>query len=142
MKRVQLTEALYQGLETELGGTRVYETALRCVQNDELKEEWEKYPEQTKTHVEIMGGLFEAFHLDPEAMTPGPAVVLRAFASRPPTSRSKSRRTNTSTAPRAGAASSGSPRSVCRPSSRARRGKGVKTAIGAARAKQSRKDML
>jgi ferritin-like metal-binding protein YciE len=75
MEREQLTELLYQGLETELGGTQVYETALRCVQNDELKEEWEKYLEQTKAHVEIMRGLLEAFDLDPEAMTPGRAVV-------------------------------------------------------------------
>jgi hypothetical protein len=29
MKREHLTELLYQGLETEMGGTRVYETALR-----------------------------------------------------------------------------------------------------------------
>jgi ferritin-like metal-binding protein YciE len=75
MKREQLTELFYQGLETELGGTQVYETALRCVQNDELKEEWEKYLEQTKTHVEIMRRLFEAFDLDPETMPPGRAVV-------------------------------------------------------------------
>ena len=75
MKREQLTELLYQGLETELGGTQVYETALRCVQNEELREEWEKYLEQTKTHVEVMRGLFETFGIDPEAMTPGRAVV-------------------------------------------------------------------
>lgn len=75
MKREQLTELLYQGLETELGGTQVYETALRCVQNEELREEWETYLEQTKTHVEVMRGLFETFGIDPEAMTPGRAVV-------------------------------------------------------------------
>ena len=46
MKREQLTELLYQGLETEMGGTKVYETALRCAQNEELKEE----PE-TKDHL-------------------------------------------------------------------------------------------
>ena len=75
MKREQLIELLYQALETEVGGTQVYETALRCVQNDELQEEWEKYLEQTKTHVQIMRGLFEAFGLDPETITPGRAVV-------------------------------------------------------------------
>jgi hypothetical protein len=75
MKREQLTELLYQALETELGGTQVYKTALRCVRNDELQEEWEKYLEQTKTHVQIMGRLFETFGLDPEAMPPGRAVV-------------------------------------------------------------------
>ena len=72
MKREQLTELLYQALETEQGGTQVYETALRCVQNDKLQEEWEKYLEQTRTHVQIMLGLFEAFGLDPETITPGP----------------------------------------------------------------------
>ena len=82
MKRDQLTELLYQGLETELGGTQVYETALRCVQNDELKEEWEKYLEQTKTHVEIVRGLFETFGLDPETMTPGRVVVRHIGESR------------------------------------------------------------
>src|SRR6266852_6413272 len=75
MKREQLTELLYQALETELGGTQVYKTALRCVRNDELQEEWEKYLEQTKTHVESMGRLFETFGLDPEARPPGRAVV-------------------------------------------------------------------
>ena len=36
----------FRGLETEMGGTKVYETALRCAQNEELKEE----PE-TKDHL-------------------------------------------------------------------------------------------
>jgi hypothetical protein len=75
MKREQLTELLYQGLETEMGGVMVYETALRCVQNDDLKEEWEEYLEQTKNHVQVMLRVFSAFELDPEAMSPGRAVV-------------------------------------------------------------------
>ena len=75
MKREHLTELLYQGLETEMGGTRVYETALRCVQNEELKEEWEEYLEQTKTHVQVMLGVFNAFGLDSEAETPGRLVL-------------------------------------------------------------------
>jgi ferritin-like metal-binding protein YciE len=75
MKREQLTELLYQGLETEMGGVLVYETALRCAQNDDLKEEWEKYLDQTKNHVEVMHRVLSAFELDPEEMTPGRAVV-------------------------------------------------------------------
>jgi ferritin-like metal-binding protein YciE len=75
MKREQLTELLYQGLETEMGGTKVYETALRCAQNEELKEEWEEYLEQTQNHVQVMLGVLNAFGLDPEAQTPGRAVV-------------------------------------------------------------------
>ena len=75
MKREQLTELLYQGLETEMGGVLVYETALRCAQNDDLKEEWEKYLDQTKNHVEVMHRVLSTFELDPEEMTPGRAVV-------------------------------------------------------------------
>lgn len=71
----QVAELLYQALETEKGGVLVYETALRCVVNDELKEEWEKYLEQTQTHVQIVEGLFEQFGLDPETETPGRLVV-------------------------------------------------------------------
>ena len=75
MKREQLTELLYQGLETEMGGVLIYETALRCAQNDELKEEWEKYLDQTKNHVEVMLRTLSAFELEPDEMTPGRAVV-------------------------------------------------------------------
>ena len=71
----QLHELLFQALETELGGVEVYESALRCVKNDDLREEWEKYHEQTTHHVEIVKGLFEAFGLDPKAETPGRSVV-------------------------------------------------------------------
>ena len=71
----QIGELLYQALETEKGGVLVYETALRCVVNDELKEEWEKYLEQTQTHVQIVEGLFEQFGLDPDTETPGRLVV-------------------------------------------------------------------
>ena len=34
----QFAELLLQMLETEQGGVKVYETALRCVVNDDLKE--------------------------------------------------------------------------------------------------------
>ena len=66
MKQEQLTELLYQALETEKGGVKVYETALRCAQNDDLKEEWEKYLEQTQNHEQIVLEVFEALGLDPE----------------------------------------------------------------------------
>lgn len=75
MKEQQLNELLYQALETELGGVEVYTTALRCAQNDELKEEWEEYLEQTRNHVQIVKGVFEELGLDPETETPGREVV-------------------------------------------------------------------
>lgn len=75
MNNDQLHELLYQALETELGGVQVYKTAIRCAKNDDLREEWEKYHEQTTHHVEIVEGIMRAFGLDPSAKTPGRTVV-------------------------------------------------------------------
>ncbi len=75
MNDKQLDELLYQSLETELGGVQVYETALRCVQNDQLRKEWEEYHEQTQHHVEVVEGVIRAFGLDPTKESPGRAVV-------------------------------------------------------------------
>jgi len=71
----QVKELLYQMLETEMGGVKVYTNALQCVVNDDLKEEWEKYLAQTNRHVEVMRELFKKLGLDPEAQTPGRQVV-------------------------------------------------------------------
>src|SRR5438477_3392799 len=75
MKEEQLNELLYQALETELGGVQIYEAAVRCAINDDLKEEWEKYLEQTRNHVQIMQEVLTQFDLDPETDTPGRKVV-------------------------------------------------------------------
>lgn len=70
----QRNELLQQMLETELGGVKVYETALTCVLNDDLKQEWEKYLEQTMRHVEIVEALMKALKVVPQE-TPGRLVV-------------------------------------------------------------------
>jgi len=75
MKDEQVRELLYQGLETEIGGVQVYTTALRCVENDDLKEEWEEYLEQTKNHVTIMEDVLTKLEMDPNDETPGRKVV-------------------------------------------------------------------
>lgn len=75
MKQEQVNELLLQALETELGGVQVYTTAIQCAVNEDLKEEWEKYLEETQNHVEIVEGVIEAMGLDPEAETPGRKVV-------------------------------------------------------------------
>lgn len=75
MKQEQVNELLLQALETELGGVQVYTTAIQCAVNEELKEEWEKYLEETQNHVEIVQETIEAMGLDPEAETPGRKVV-------------------------------------------------------------------
>ena len=68
-------ELLYQVLETELGGVQVYTTAHKCVDKDDLKEEWTEYLEQTERHVEVMRELFSNLGLDPDTKTPGRQVV-------------------------------------------------------------------
>lgn len=75
MKEKQLNELLYQALETELGGVQIYTTALRCAQNEELKEEWEEYLEQTENHVKIVQDTITKIGLDPATETPGRKVV-------------------------------------------------------------------
>ena len=75
MNDAQLSELLFQALETEMGGVEVYTTAIKCAQNDDLREEWQKYLMQTTHHVEIVKGLFTTFELDPAHMTPGREVV-------------------------------------------------------------------
>jgi hypothetical protein len=75
MKIEQLNQLLYEALETEMGGVQVYETAIRCAVNEELKEEWEEYLQQTQKHVEIVRDLCQKFGLDPQAETPGRKVV-------------------------------------------------------------------
>ena len=75
MKEEQVHALLYEALETELGGVSVYDTALRCARNDDLRKEWEKYRDETTHHGEIVRGVVEAFGLDPLAETPGRLVV-------------------------------------------------------------------
>jgi hypothetical protein len=75
MNNEHVTTLLYEALETELGGVEVYKTALRCALNEQLKEEWLEYLEQTRNHVRIVEKLLSEMGLDPQAETPGRKVV-------------------------------------------------------------------
>ena len=75
MKQEQVKELLLQSLEHERGGVKVYETALQCVVNDELKEDFEKYLEQTRNHERILLDVFAKLGLDAEEASPGRTVV-------------------------------------------------------------------
>ena len=70
-----MEELLYQALETERGGIKIYETAVRCAKNDDLKKEWGEYLEQTRNHEVVMLRVLDAFGLDPDTMTPGREIV-------------------------------------------------------------------
>lgn len=71
----QIHELLYQALETELGGTKVYRTAIECAQNDDFRKELEHYLEQTENHARILRRVFEQLGLDADKQTPGRKVV-------------------------------------------------------------------
>lgn len=75
MKEEHVNELLFQALETEQGGVQVYQKALQCVVNDELKKEWQEYLEQTQRHEQILLGVFEKLGLSPTEETPGRQVV-------------------------------------------------------------------
>jgi rubrerythrin len=75
MNKDQMRELLLQALETESGGVQIYETALSCVVNDDLREEWSEYLDQTRQHEEIVRELIEALGFDAEEETPGRLVV-------------------------------------------------------------------
>jgi hypothetical protein len=75
MEQKMVKELLLQSLEHEMGGTKVYETALKCVVNEDLKEEWEKYLEETEKHVQVLHDLCLQMNLDPEEQTPGRKIT-------------------------------------------------------------------
>lgn len=75
MKTKQLEELILQSLEHEMGGVKVYETALACAVNADLKKEWQKYLDQTRSHVSILQDVCRTMNLDPDQDSPGRRVV-------------------------------------------------------------------
>lgn len=56
-------------------GIKIYETAVRCAQNDDLKKERGKYLDETRNHEVVMLRVLDAFGLDAETETPGRQIV-------------------------------------------------------------------
>jgi hypothetical protein len=75
MDTTQLKELLLQAFEHEKGGVLVYETALECTINPDLQEEWSKYLEQTRNHVQVLAEVLSALGIDLYEETPGRQVV-------------------------------------------------------------------
>ena len=63
MNNKQLAELLLQSLEHEVGGVRIYEKAVTCAVNDDLRKEWQKYLEQTRHHVDVLKRVCKALKL-------------------------------------------------------------------------------
>jgi rubrerythrin len=81
MEMKMVKELLLQSLEHEKSGIKVYQTALRCVVNEDLKEEWDEYLEQTEKHVQVLQDACLQLELDPEEQTPGRKITRDMGAS-------------------------------------------------------------
>ena len=75
MDQKKVKELLLQSLEHEMGGVKVYEAALKCAKNEELREEWERYLAETQTHVQILQDVLAAMQLNPTEQSPGRQIV-------------------------------------------------------------------
>jgi ferritin-like metal-binding protein YciE len=75
MNRGNFHELLYQALETEMGGQAVYRAAIENTATAELKEEWQKYLEETENHERVLRGVFDKLGLDPNADSPGRRIL-------------------------------------------------------------------
>jgi len=75
MKEQQLNELLLQSLEHERGGVRVYKTALQCVVNDDLREEWTGYLEETRNHERVLAEVCGKLGLNADQESPGRSIV-------------------------------------------------------------------
>lgn len=65
-----LETLLYQCYETELGGEKIYQTALRCAIHEDFKAELTKYASETAEHVKMVRQMLEDFGLAPDADVP------------------------------------------------------------------------
>ena len=75
LEQEMVKELLLQALEHERGGVKIYQTALKCVVNEDLKEEWEKYLEETEHHVEVLQNACSQLQFDMEEETPGRKIT-------------------------------------------------------------------
>jgi hypothetical protein len=75
MEAYPLRELLLQSLEHERGGLKIYQAALQCALNEVLKEEWEEYLEQTQNHVRVLTEVCTTLQLDPQEQPPGSNIL-------------------------------------------------------------------
>jgi len=81
MDTQRLEELLLNSLEHELGGVKIYEKALECARRDDLREQLEKYLEQTRTHVASLEAACAALGVDARRESAGRQVVRHVGAA-------------------------------------------------------------
>jgi ferritin-like metal-binding protein YciE len=75
MNTQHLKEMLLEALEHEQCGIDVYQAALQCVRNDDLKQEFRKYLKQTQTHVQVLTDICIRMDVAPDTKTQGREIV-------------------------------------------------------------------
>lgn len=75
MENARVEELLLQALEHERGGVMLYEAAIACADNDDLRHEWRKYLAETQRHVQSLEQVMHAMGVDPQRPSPGRSVV-------------------------------------------------------------------
>lgn len=75
MDKRQFDNLILQALEHEQGGIKVYQTAIKCAVNEDLRQEWEKYLDETRSHVEALTAVCRSLEIDASAATPGRKIV-------------------------------------------------------------------
>jgi hypothetical protein len=75
MDAKQLEDLLLQSLEHEQGGVELYQVAVSCAINSDLKREWQEYLDETKTHVMRLRSACDALSIDANKETPERALV-------------------------------------------------------------------
>lgn len=75
MNRMKLEELLYQAIETEIGGLKVYEKVMQAAVTPEFRKEMEEYLDQTREHYQLYQDIFANLGLDPNRMTAGRDIV-------------------------------------------------------------------
>lgn len=79
--QIGVKELLLQSLETERGGIKIYTAAIGAAVNEDLREEWQEYLEETQHHEEILTRVFSELGMDTEEMSPGREVCAHNGAS-------------------------------------------------------------
>jgi hypothetical protein len=74
-------ELLLQALETERGGIKIYTAAVEAAVNEDLRQEWQEYLEETRHHEEVLARVFSELGMDTEEGSPGRDVVAHQGAS-------------------------------------------------------------
>jgi hypothetical protein len=75
MNTERMNKLILESLEHEMGGVKIYAAALECAVHPELKDEWQNYLDQTRTHVTALQRVCKALGLDATQETPGRQVV-------------------------------------------------------------------